>query len=717
MHRSGFIPPPPPPIERTKRKKPSFAFLFTAVCLSITILSILILATVSLIHLRRFSYTEIESATKENITNISSQAEAIITTHSASLEHATISAITFMREATVDEEALTSYFVDMNAAAVDTLVIYGTNNLRWNGPGGYYAGSDGWIPDADWNNLERPWYQDAKRMQGKIAFTLPYVDATTGQVVVTLSRTVFDKDERDLGVLAVDVTINSLGSILEKHSTLPQQQSFFITQDGLFITNPDESAVMEKDLFSTLGLERYRSEVLNAPSFSTMDDDVFIASSFIPQTNWRLVSVIPTSSIFASANQALIQIIGIGIALCVVAVLASLICIGILIKPLQSLTAYSTVLAQGDFSGAVPAYGTAEASRLSTGFNTINEHISALVRDIAVSFEQMRSHEKKLKQVIIQSSTAAGEIVAAIHDVEQRIQDEVGMVGQTLAQGVAYIDDKILSLNTLIQEQSTQINSSASVIETMIAHNSEMQSQITSLNNRIQSLMSSSKSEHDQIASSTKVVEQIGEDSVNLALMNKTIDDVAGQTNLLAMNAAIEAAHAGEAGKGFAVVASEIKKLAETTAFQSKGSSGTLGEIQKRITEITSLSGRIEGAYTQTNALILESNGVVEQVKHTVEEQTGRSQQVLDQLKQIQGITGQVKAEAEHIKREADTSRRMSAKLSDMSVVIQDRVREVVKSTEQVFAASQQANISMEENARGLDALDGAIQRFTVRPH
>jgi methyl-accepting chemotaxis protein len=700
-----------------QRKKPSFALLFTALCLSITVLCMLILATVSVIHLRRFSYTEIERSAKENTANISSQAEAIITTHSASLEHATISAITFMREPTVDVDALTSYFVDMNAAAVDTLVIYGTNNLRWNGPGGYYAGSDGWIPDADWNNLERPWYQDAKKAQGKIAFTLPYVDATTGQVVVTLSRTVFDKDGRDLGVLAVDVTINSLGSILEKHSTLPQQQSFFITQDGLFITNPDESAVMEKDLFSTLGLERYRSAILNAPSFSTMDDDVFIASSFISQTNWCLVSVIPTSSIFASANRALLQIISIGIALCVVAVLASLVCIGILVKPLRNLTAYSTMLAQGDFSGTVPQYETAEASSLSTGFNTINEHISALFRDIVVSFAQMRSHENKLKQVITQSSTATEEIVRAIHEVEQRINNEVGMVSKNVAHLVVHIDDKILALNTLIQEQVAQIQASATSIDSMIAYNQDMQSQTNGLNDRIQELINSSKTEHEQIAHSTKVVQQIGVDSASLALMNKTIDDVAGQTNLLAMNAAIEAAHAGEAGKGFAVVASEIKKLAETSATQAKGSSGTLTEIQKRIAEITSLSGRIEGAYTQTNSLILESNGVVEQVKRTAEEQAERSRQVQENLKRIESITDQVKHEAEDIKTEADASRRMSDQLADVSVVIQGRVSEVVRSTEQVFAASQQATISMEENAKGLDALDGAIQRFTVRPH
>jgi hypothetical protein len=74
-----------------------------------------------------------------------------------------------------------------------------------------------------------------------------------------------------------------------------------------------------------------------------------------------------------------------------------------------------------------------------------------------------------------------------------------------------------------------------------------------------------------------------------------------------------------------------------------------------------------------------------------------------------------VKTEAENIKAEADASRGMSAKLSDMSGVIQGRVTEVVRSTELVFAASQQAHGSVEENGRGLDALDGAIQRFTVR--
>jgi methyl-accepting chemotaxis protein len=694
------------------RKKPSVAFIFSALCLFTIVVSVLTVSLVFFTSLRRISYTQITAATRENTARMSDQINAIIASHVALLEHTVIGAIPYMREDIVDRDKLSLYFDDMQPTLENVLMIYCTNNLRWNSPGGYCASSTGWYPQESWNNLERSWYQDAKKAQGQVAFTMPYIDAATGKLIFAMARTVFDKDRRDLGVVSENVSIASMGTILKEHISLPEQQTFLITQEGIFITNPDESAVMTKDFFTELGLEQYRAQVLSAPSFSALDEDVFIASSLIPQANWFLVSIIPAKTIFAEANHILTRILIIGISLFILATLVSLIYTRIIVKPFKYLKSFSSVIAAGDFSGMVPDYRTAEAAGLSHGFNTINERISALIKDITASFERMRTHGTELEQIIDQSSSAAGEILQAIHDVDRHIKEEAGMVDKTVAQ----IDDKIFALNTLIQKQAAQISSSSDAIETMIIHNQRMEAQITDLNVQILQLVDSSKTEHGHIAQSTQAVHEIGKDSASLAEMNKVISNVADETNLLAMNAAIEAAHAGESGRGFAVVAGEIRKLAETATTQAKSSNGALTQIQKRITEITATSSRIEGAYTQTNDLILKSNEVVSKIKGVIGEQAERSKQVLEHLKEIQAITGQVKAEAEQIKAETDVSRQMSAKLSRMSEMIQKQVGEVVRGTERVFSASQQAHRSVEENGKGLDALDGAIHRFTVRP-
>jgi methyl-accepting chemotaxis protein len=525
---------------------------------------------------------------------------------------------------------------------------------------------------------------------------------------------VYNQAGTDLGVISADVSLTFLEQMLKEKTFVPGQEMFFLNKEGIFITHSDPEAVLKKDFVTEFGLEAYRNELFSVPQFSVMDKGRFIVSVRIPQVNWFFVTTIPQAVILAETQQFLFRMILISSILLVLTAGASLGFVHILVKPLRSLTDYATVLAGGDFSGTVPDYRTVEAAGLSQGFNTINERISALVRNITASFQRMRSQGTELEQVIDQSSAATAEIVQAVKEVDnvdQRIKDEAGMMNKT----VAHLDDKIFALNTLIQKQADQIRSSSAAIESMIIHNQDMEAQITGLNDQIRQLVDSSKTEHGHIAQSTQAVHQIGEDSSNLAEMNKVIGNVADETNLLAMNAAIEAAHAGESGRGFAVVAGEIRKLAETATTQAKSSSGTLTQIQKRITEITAVSSRIEGAYTQTNGLILKSNEVVSKIKEVIGEQAERSEEVLKSLKEIQAITGQVKAEAEQIKAETDVSRQMSAKLSEMSEMIQKQVGEVVRGTERVFSASQQAHESVEENGKGLDALDEAIHRFTVR--
>ncbi|MDR1300894.1 MAG: PDC sensor domain-containing protein, partial [Treponema sp.] len=258
-----------------KRTKPSFTLLFTTVCLAIIMVITLTLSLFFFINFRRFSYTQIEQMTRKNITHLSDRVRAIIASHVALLEHTVIGTIPYMRQPTVDRDALSRYFDEIQTSLDNVMMIYACNNLRWNDPGGYMAASNGSIPPQGWNNLESSWYQDAKKAQSQVAFTLPYVDTVTGGLVITMTKTVFDTDHRDLGVIAEDVSIATLGTMFNADSFLPGQHTFLITQIGQFITNPDEQAVMTKDFFTESGLERYRGSVLSAPSFSMMDKEVF----------------------------------------------------------------------------------------------------------------------------------------------------------------------------------------------------------------------------------------------------------------------------------------------------------------------------------------------------------------------------------------------------------------------------------------------------------
>ena len=199
-----------------------------------------------------------------------------------------------------------------------------------------------------------------------------------------------------------------------------------------------------------------------------------------------------------------------------------------------------------------------------------------------------------------------------------------------------------MRLNELIFNQSANITQSSSAIEEMMANIHSVTQSLVKNDENITRLTLSSKDGKVQVEKITEAITQVAHDSQSLLEVSSLIQGIASQTNLLAMNAAIEAAHAGSFGKGFAVVADEVRKLAETSSTQTKNITIMLKKITTSIQEITNYSKNV----VETFGLIESEIDVVGSHESTIlnamKEQTEGSKQIFEAIAALNTITQEV---------------------------------------------------------------------------
>ncbi|MDR0584901.1 MAG: methyl-accepting chemotaxis protein [Treponema sp.] len=697
-----------------KTKKVSLAFLFTILGLTLVVAVGVSLSLVFFINLRDISYQQVEANTGESIARLQDSVTAMFREHEGLLWHSTASIAGSYKRGPLDRNETEIFLKRAASSLPDVSFIYYASNEAWFQEGGLWACVPDWTPDVGWDQRERPWFIYAKRKPGEIAYIDPYVDAVTGGIHIAMSTVVFDENGVDIGVISAEIKVSFLEPLLNPPGADSQRRTVLINDQGLFVSHADISAVMQKDFFAESGLENYRERILSSPSFSNMDKNNFIYSSKIPNTGWVLVSTIPVSAVFAEANSLLAGTVLMGLAIMAISIALLIVFSSIAVKPLKRLQAFSQLIAQGDFSGVSPIYGTKEAAMLSGGFNSINENVSGLVKNVITSFEKMKGYGIELKNAIIQTRTATGEIDSLVHelkDLDESVEDESGQVEKKISN----IGSELLSLSALIREQADQIGMSSAAIEEMTANIASIDKNIEALGGKLETLVESSNTERSHIGKSVEMVNQVEIDSETLVEMNKVIANVADETSLLAMNAAIEAAHAGESGRGFAVVAGEIRKLSETTMKQAKDSNTTLTGIKNRINEIARISSLIETSYSQTNTLIVAINELVSGIKLAMTEQAAGSSQILQSLDRIKGITGDIRTAAGKIEEESEESIRVSRDLAGKSAVMQQKISGISDRTGGVSESYRVVNETVEQNSLGIDFLNEAIAHFKVR--
>ena len=582
---------------------------------------------------------------------------------------------------------------------------------------------DGTTPSC----AQEQWFIDG--MQGKKFCGEPYIDERTGNsFVADIAVPVYNDQQHIIGVLIADmnglwfsdqidgIVVGKTGNcymmgntgviIADKDTELVKSQANIIEQAK---TN---TALTSAAVFLEHVLDTDESEI----GYYTYQGTAYISSfATMETTDWSVIIRAPVNEFMGTINSLRLSMYVIGAIILLTALIIVFFVARTMVKPVQTVVSALQNIAQGegDLTVRLPVHGNDEVTDLSEYFNETIAKIGASIRQVGVNSNTMEEIGNELASNMTETASAVNEISANIDGVKQQAMTQAASVTETAAT-IEEIVRTIKQLNNSIETQAASVAQSSSSVEEMVANIASIGQTLGKTDEVIKSLTTATGDGKATLVTSNTVTQKIAEESGSLMEASSVIQHIASQTNLLAMNAAIEAAHAGEAGKGFAVVADEIRKLAEESSTQGKTITATLKTLSGEIETLSASSKTVEEKFNAIFNLAEQVKEMSARLTEAMREQENGSREVLTAIKSINSVTIEVQAGSEEMLKGGEGVAEEMQKLDSLTRVITESMNEMASGAVQINNAVQEVSEITQKNKRSIESLAEEVSKFKV---